>query len=1071
MLKNRKILALILLISFFTSGCSKVGEAVGINIPEDNIIDENINKSIYYPFRDQMCEWGFRDSGCEEILTDTNSTDTSPDNTNNGSDTNTSTTCDNGAYLVDGECIENDDSITDIMSKWYDILTPDQQEIVKNDKNNIFDDTSYTVLTLLDQIENGILKMLQGTKVVLPYFISNENVDNQLAITTSTDKTNVLSKIVDSSTGAYKVVDSDSILFLELTALGEVGDNEEISLKIQEEDATRYDKEDFNVTIVENNHTYNPVNLYFTYNTIIIEEDDSRKIYFGISYTIDSNVTVVVRSDIEKILSDDNTTLDLSNINEDNRILSTYVENDDQVPFYFRLTAKGKAGDTMELYLVAKDSKGNYDFKKFNVLIVEVGQGDYENNLDENTSDTTSNYESLTGDDFELLSSAQQSLVNNDNNNYDVGSTTKPIITVFNPSESSDGILKIPQGSSINTSFYVKDFDQGEIYTAVYDDPSRVNATIENYGKFTVTYSNKLFFLKLEALGEVGEIVPITIYSQNRNDNTQYDMQSFKVEIVGADEEGSYIEPLLYIGFNRLFIEEGGVRDGLTFSVSYSSPIDLTITIEDEAIAKFDGWVTEDPPKFKIKATGTSGQTTKAIITATDGITTDQKVIDIYIIPSGTLDQYIADEGGSANDFNGTVCTIDQTLVNGVCVDNTTNVDDNTTTVTCEADQTLVNGICVDNTTNVDDNTTTVTCGTGLHLENGVCVIDTTEITCQTGYTLVNEECINTDTNETSDPVCNDGYHLSNGTCLIDVVEPICDDGFTLENGICVSTVEDNTTPNCTTGFHLEDGECVTDVVDATCDSGYILKDGECVKEDTGESIPPLCQDGYNLVDGVCEISLVCDDGFHIENSECVEDLPTCEDGFHLEGITCVADEVVCDDGFHLVGTTCVEDATSCEDGFHVEDGICVSDRDLDVIPYDEWTDTEKNAKSVEICYLKMDEYGFSTLSATAVTAEGFINERESIILHTNKTPIVNGVTQNVTITMIYKEVYTATPDDPILDATYTLPRFRVDYSELYANQTFYVIDEGAGKCYINIFPSADAIPFGVLELVTPDDI
>jgi hypothetical protein len=913
-----------------------------------------------------------------------------------------------------------------------------------------------------------VLKILQNTKVVLPFYVKNDEVDTQLAITTSSNKTKVSSKIVDSSTGAFKIVDSNSILFLELTAKGAVGDNEEITLKIQEEDATRYDKEDFNVTIVDSNYTYNRVNLYFTYNTIIIEEGDSRNIYFGISYTIDSNVTVVVRSDIEKILSDDNTTLDLPNISENNNILSTYVENDEQVPFYFKLTAKGKAGDTMELYLVAKDSRGNYDFKKFNVLIVGVGEGAYEK--DDNTTNSDTNYTALVGDDFDLLSEAQQALVSNDNNNYELTSITRPIITIFNPSEPANTI-KIPKGKSITTTFYVKDFDKDEIYTAIYDDLTKVIGTLENYGKFTVTYSNKLFFLKLTAIGNAGDIVPITIYSQNRNDATKFDQQTFNVEIVDENSEGSYIEPLIYIGFNKLYIEEGGYRDGLTFSVSHSKTLSLEIDIEDEEIAKFLQWISQDPPKFSLKAVGRSGQTTKATIRATDGVSSDQRVIDIIIIPNGTLSDYLDDEIGIPNegdDDNTLTCPTGQHVENNICVNDTT---DTNNTLTCPTGQHVENNICVNDTT---DTNNTLTCETGFHLENGVCKADTTTITCQTGYTLVNGNCVSIEDNTTiSDPVCQTGYHIEDGKCISDVVNPICQTGYTLINGTCVpESDDDNKTPTCESGYHLEDGECISDVVDPTCQTGYTLINGNCVKNDNDDEVlPPLCQDGYNLENGICVIELVCETGFHIENDTCIADLPTCEDGFHLEGKICVADPLVCEDGYHEKNGVCVVDETSCEDGFHVEDGVCVSDRDLDTIPYDEWTDPEKNAKSVEICDIKMVEAGYTVLKATAVRAEGFTNERETIILHTNKTPIVNGVTQNVTITMIYKEDYAVTSTENILDATYTVPKFRIDYSAGYGGDTFYVIDEGNGKCYVNTFPNADTLPFGVLEIVKPDDI
>jgi len=72
----------------------------------------------------------------------------------------------------------------------------------------------------------------------------------------------------------------------------------------------------------------------------------------------------------------------------------------------------------MELFLVAIDSHGNYDFKKFTVLIVAKGQGGYTSS----TNDVSNNEKespAMTGDDWNKLSTTQQALVNGDLNNYD----------------------------------------------------------------------------------------------------------------------------------------------------------------------------------------------------------------------------------------------------------------------------------------------------------------------------------------------------------------------------------------------------------------------------------------------------------------------------------------------------------------------------------------------------------------------------------------------------------------------------------------------------------------------------
>ena len=447
-------------ISLIFSGCSKTGEALGIDIPEDNIIDETINESIWYPIRDQLCDLNFRVSGCDDNETNaTNSTSSDTNSTCPDGQTFDTTTnkcvdvqCGDGFALKDGKCVVVAESgkFRDIRSKWFDILTEKQQKLVREDKNNLEPENSkLPVLTLLDEVPNGLLKMLADTRVVLPYYVASENTKDVLAVTQSSDNNVVIPRIIDSSNGNFKVIDTNSILFLELEAVGKVGDNASVSLKAQEEDATKYDQEDINVTIVENNHTYNPVSLFFTYDTIIIEEGDSRNIYFGISYTVDSKVKVLVRSDVEKIMSqlDQNKTLDLRSYEDNNILRANIVPNDNGVPFYFRLHAKGKAGDTMELFLVAIDEKGNYDYEKFNVLIVEKGKGEYQDVIirDQNKS----NYTPLEGDDYDKLTDLQKSLVDDDNNNVEPSSTDRPVITIFNPSP-----LKIAKGTSITTAKY-----------------------------------------------------------------------------------------------------------------------------------------------------------------------------------------------------------------------------------------------------------------------------------------------------------------------------------------------------------------------------------------------------------------------------------------------------------------------------------------------------------------------------------------------------------------------------------------------------------------------------------------
>jgi uncharacterized lipoprotein YddW (UPF0748 family) len=67
---------------------------------------------------------------------------------------------------------------------------------------------------------------------------------------------------------------------------------------------------------------------------------------------------------------------------------------------------------------------------------------------------------------------------------------------------------------------------------------------------------------------------------------------------------------------------------------------------------------------------------------------------------------------------------------------------------------------------------------------------------------------------------------------------------------------------------------------------------------------------------------LVCDDGYHEEDGQCVPDAPVCDDGYHLDGDQCVPDAPVCEDGYHLEGDQCVLDEVPVEEP---EDTGCFS--------------------------------------------------------------------------------------------------------------------------------------------------
>jgi|LGVE01.1.fsa_nt_gb uncharacterized lipoprotein YddW (UPF0748 family) len=103
------------------------------------------------------------------------------------------------------------------------------------------------------------------------------------------------------------------------------------------------------------------------------------------------------------------------------------------------------------------------------------------------------------------------------------------------------------------------------------------------------------------------------------------------------------------------------------------------------------------------------------------------------------------------------VCEVDQTLIDGECIDNPP---------VCTVDQTLIDGECIDNPP--------------------VCTVD---------QTLVDGECID------NPPVCEIDQTLVDGECIDN--EPVCETDQTLLEGECV----DNSLI-CDSGYNLVDGEC-----------------------------------------------------------------------------------------------------------------------------------------------------------------------------------------------------------------------------------------------------------------------
>ena len=64
-----------------------------------------------------------------------------------------------------------------------------------------------------------------------------------------------------------------------------------------------------------------------------------------------------------------------------------------------------------------------------------------------------------------------------------------------------------------------------------------------------------------------------------------------------------------------------------------------------------------------------------------------------------------------------------------------------------------------------------------------------------------------------------------------------------------------------------------------------------------------------------------CDDGYHLEGLQCIENQCTCDNGVGATGTDCPTHGSVkctsCDDGYHAEGLQCIN---PCDDGYHYQD-------------------------------------------------------------------------------------------------------------------------------------------------------
>ena len=122
-----------------------------------------------------------------------------------------------------------------------------------------------------------------------------------------------------------------------------------------------------------------------------------------------------------------------------------------------------------------------------------------------------------------------------------------------------------------------------------------------------------------------------------------------------------------------------------------------------------------------------------------------------------------------------------------------------------------------------------------------------------------------------------------------------------------------------------------------TCDEGLVCNDDNICEKETTDPCEGVDCSGHGdcaLLDD--EPVCVCDDGYHAEGLECVEDAGTPCEGVDCSGHgSCAIDQngdplCVCDDGYHADGLSCVEDEDACEGETCSGHGECVVDQDGD---------------------------------------------------------------------------------------------------------------------------------------------
>jgi len=260
--------------------------------------------------------------------------------------------------------------------------------------------------------------------------------------------------------------------------------------------------------------------------------------------------------------------------------------------------------------------------------------------------------------------------------------------------------------------------------------------------------------------------------------------------------------------------------------------------------------------------------------------------------------------------------------------------------------------------------------------ENATCTNTDGGFTCECNDAYQGNGIICTDINECENNPC------LHGICnnLINDYSCDCEEGYTGKNcDICDNGYQDNDDnqtclPNCNTAaLNCNHGVCNDQLGEALCicDTGY-----------AGESCNQ-CANNYHDEDGIC-VANNCQNG----DTDIIE----CQGGNGIQEVECVNYEwvnngdCICNDGYHLSNSVCIED--SCNDGIKNQDetdidcggscGSCCGNGRIDTAEECDYADTSTWDSSCENVFGE----GYQGIITCNTCTENIENCYQSIVIN-----------------------------------------------------------------------------------------